>query len=43
MKALYKILSISLISNLSFAVKLPEGLSIPDNIKKEIAEVSVLK
>lgn len=43
MKVLYKILSISLISNISFAANLPESLSIPDNIKKEIVQVSALK
>ena len=43
MKVLYKILSISLISSLSFAVKLPENISISDELKKDIKEVSALK
>jgi len=43
MKVLYKILSISLISNLTFAVNLPENLQISDQVKKDIKQVSALK
>ena len=43
MKVLYKILIISLISNITYSVNLPENLKLTEQNKKDIAKVTALK